>query len=92
MTSRSRCRGTTRITVQPILSSVFQPVDVLGELPPIRPMVVAVVLDSQHDVLPAHIEEVPGKAVRAEHGDLGRAASGIRRRSTASRSQVSLGD
>lgn len=71
---------------------IFQSLDVLGELPPIRPMLIAVIFDSQPDVLPAHIEEVPGKAVGTQYGDLGARLQGKPALINNRRSHVSFGD
>ena len=52
-------------------SEVFSTLDFVGEEFAGGSVVIAVVLDGQHDVLPAHVEVVPTAAIEAPDGNLG---------------------
>ena len=49
---------------------VFQAFDVFDELVSAETVLLAVVLDREHDVLPSHVEEILWMPVDAEQGDL----------------------
>jgi len=72
---------------------VFQPVYVLGELPPIRPMMVAVVLQGQLDVVPAQIQNIEKYKGKPSAPRIGIWVRGFGNPASInnSRSQVSLG-
>src|SRR4051794_39185698 len=52
------------------LAEVLRTFNLVGKSLAVGPVVVAVVFDREHWVLPAHVEVIPATAVRAEDWDL----------------------